>query len=218
MTPNRRPSLSALLGLAALTFTALAGAQPVYKTVGPDGRISFSDRPPLEPGAKPAPSVPLPGPSAGGALPFELRQVTAKFPVTIYTSSNCVPCGAGRAHLASRGIPFNERTIASNEDAEALQRLSGDNTLPMLTIGTQQIKGYSDAEWTQFLDAAGYPKTSLLPATFRNAPAAPLVAVERPATPPAEAAAPAAEPAPVTRRAARPPAAAPSSNPAGILF
>ena len=38
-----------------------------------------------------------------------------RFPVTLYTSTNCAPCGAGRTLLASRGIPFSERTVATND-------------------------------------------------------------------------------------------------------
>jgi glutaredoxin len=198
-------------------------AQAVYRIVGPDGKVTFSDRPPPEA----ARTAAAPGASAAaagsglGALPYELRQVASRFPVTLYTGTNCGPCASGKAMLASRGVPFTERTVTTPEDGEALQRLAGDNSLPLLTIGGQQIKGYSDAEWTQFLDAAGYPKTSQLPVSFRNPPASPLVAVQRPAAPPSQAEAPAAEIAPVARRNPPPSAPAPAaspSNPAGIRF
>ena len=116
--------------------------------------------------------------------------------------------------LTSRGIPFAEKTVSSNEDAQALQRLSGDRSLPLMTIGSQQLKGFSDSEWTQFLDAAGYPSSSTLPASYRRPAATPLVAV---AAAPAVAGAtptPAARPAP----APVPPPAATNDNPAGIKF
>ena len=70
-------------------------------------------------------------------------------PVTLYTSSDCAPCNSGRSLLNARGIPYSEKLINTAEDGEALKRLSGDMTLPFLTIGAQQIKGYFDAEWTQ---------------------------------------------------------------------
>jgi glutaredoxin len=149
---------------------------------------------------------------ANSALPFELRQVVQRFPVTLYSSSNCAPCASGRGMLVARGIPFAERTVNTNEDTEALMRLSGENSLPFLTIGGQKIKGYSEAEWAQFLTAAGYPSSSALPANFRNPPPGPLVVVQKP-----EAPKPAAEPKPE----APPPAARASdktSNPAGIRF
>jgi hypothetical protein len=119
--------------------------------------------------------------------------------------------------LTSRGIPFTEKTVTTHEDSQALQRLSGESSLPFLTIGSQQLKGFSDAEWTQFLNAAGYPLSSVLPASYRRPAPTPLVAV---ATTPA-AAAPADGIAGTTaaKRATAPaPAAQPNPNPAGIKF
>ena len=46
MSYARLPILTALLSLSILAASPLAGAQQVYRSVGPDGRISFSDRPP----------------------------------------------------------------------------------------------------------------------------------------------------------------------------
>jgi glutaredoxin len=214
MTLARPKAVASLIGLAALTLLAAsAGAQQVYRIVGPDGKVTFSDKPPVEANVKLAPVVPLGGSAAanGAGLPFELRQVASKYPVTLYTGANCGPCGAGRAYLSSRGIPFTERTVTTAEDAEALKRLAGDNSIPLLTVGGQQIKGYSDTEWGQFLDAAGYPARSALPASYRNPPASPLVAVQRPAP----AAAP-VESAPEPVRA--PPPVERADNPAGIKF
>jgi glutaredoxin len=205
------------LAVAALVLASCAaGAQQVYRIVGPDGRVTFSDKPPTEPGAKagPAPTVGMPGGAGGGALPYELRQTASKFPVTLYTGPECNPCGAGRSFLGGRGIPFSEKTVTTAEDAAALERLTGSApALPVLTIGGQQLKGFSETEWSQFLDAAGYPRTSQLPANYRQAAATPLVVVSRPAEPQSAPSA-AAAPAPV----APAPAAAPGSNPAGIRF
>ncbi|MDO8248706.1 MAG: glutaredoxin domain-containing protein [Rhodoferax sp.] len=190
-------------------------AQTVYRVVGPDGKVTFSDKPPAaseQATATGAGGKPLG--SSGAALPFELRQVASKYPVTLYTSSNCAPCGSGRALLSSRGIPFTEKTVATSEDAEALQRIAGESSLPFLTIGGQQIKGYSDAEWTQFLDAAGYPKSSVLPASYRGPAATPLVVVQKP-TPAAKPEETQSQRAPT---APSRPAGDTPSNPAGITF
>jgi glutaredoxin len=207
--------VAGLIGLAAvILFAPLANAQQVYRIVGPDGRVTFSDKPPPEPNAKVAPVVPLSGSASanGAGLPFELRQVASKYPVTLYTAGDCGPCGAGRAYLTSRGVPFTEKTISTSEDAEALKRLAGDIAIPLLTIGGQQVKGYSDTEWGQFLNAAGYPAKSVLPPNWRNPPASPLVAVQRPVTP-----APSAAPEAPGRAFSAPPAE-PADNPAGIKF
>src|SRR3954469_12394830 len=157
--PARR--LAAAIALA--TVACAAGAQSVYRIVGPDGKVTFADKPPATPGAKAdaAAFTPLGGTAGGNPnLPFELRQVASRYPVTLYTGTDCAPCGSARAYLASRGVPFTEKTVSTNDDIAALQRLSGGNSLPFLTIGGQQIRGYSDAEWGQYLSAAGYPGKS----------------------------------------------------------
>ncbi|MES2940307.1 MAG: DUF4124 domain-containing protein [Pseudomonadota bacterium] len=174
------------LGLLAAAWSVPAGAQPIYRIVGPDGRVTFSDRPPAEgtPRASTASTVPLPGGDGGGSLPFELRAVASRYPVVLYTQSDCGPCDSGRVYLSGRGIPFSERTVSSREDIEALQRLTGAApSLPMLTVGTQQLKGFSAVEWQQFLDAAGYPQSSQLPTSYRRPPASPLVAAQAPQQP-----------------------------------
>ena len=218
--PFVRPHISAaLLGLAATClFATSAGAQQVFRIVGPDGRVTFSDKPPADGNAKLAPVAPTAGAaSAGGtSLPFELRQVASKYPVTLYTGDKCGPCGAGRAFLLSRGIPFTEKTVVTAQDGEALQRLTGDNSLPLVTIGSQQLKGYSDSEWGHFLDAAGYPARSVLPASWKNPAASPMVAVQRPT--PATAPTPEAPADQSGTRAASPAPVAPADNPAGIKF
>lgn len=161
---------SLLMALASVG----AQAQNVYRIVGPDGKVTFSDRPPAETTAPPARSPAAPAaatasPAAvNGALPYELRQVANRYPVTIYTGNDCAPCGSLRNMLTSRGVPYTERTVASNEDIAALQRLSGSTSLPFGTIGGQQLVGFSDAEWIQYLDAAGYPKQSQLPSNYRQ--------------------------------------------------
>ena len=212
-TIMRGAALFALVAAAA----ASAQAQTVYRIVGPDGKVSFSDQPP-PPSAPGRASVANTAPSArsaGPALPYDLQQVVRRFPVTLYTAPDCVPCGAARNLLVSRGVPFTERTITTNEDIDALKRISGEGNLPFGTIGGQQLKGYSDVEWTQYLDAAAYPKTSQLPASYRLPAPVPLVAAKAVDAPAPQA----AGTAPPAARADAPPANARSNgNPAGIQF
>lgn len=204
------------MAVAGLLGTA-AYAQQVYRIVGPDGKVTFSDKPP--PSASnarvTAGTTVSGGGSGGSALPFELRQIASKYPVTLYTSDGCAPCSSARNMLNSRGIPFTEKTVNAPADIQALQRISGDTGLPFATIGGQQLKGYSDSEWTQFLNAAGYPATSALPSGYRQASATPLVTV---ATAPAASTDTAANAPAVPARPTAPPVQAAPSNPAGIKF
>lgn len=213
-TTFQSPLLLALgLGLSLLSSPAAA----LYKVVGPDGKVSYTDRPAVASGDKVVGINPT-GPATGSgeptgpALPLALRQVAGKFPVILYvTTPDCGPCNSGRDLLRQRGIPYAERSVTTVEDADALQRLTGGREAPTVSIGSQVLRGFSAAEWTQYLDAAGYPATSTLPAGYKAADATPL-------TPPrATAVAPAprviAPPPP-----AQSPAAASPSNPGGIRF
>ncbi len=199
--------------LLLLAFAAGAvSAQQVYRHVDRNGRVSFSDQPAAA-GTQPATAggaAPAEGSAAG--LPYELQQVVQRYPVVLYTGEECAPCDTGRSLLATRGVPFSERQVRTPADTEALQRLSGQSALPLLSIGTQQLKGFSDGEWSRYLDAAGYAKSIQLPAGYRNPPAQPLVA-QRAAPVEAPAAPAAAPPAPVEA-----PSGPTPSNPAGIRF
>jgi glutaredoxin len=214
MHPTYKKSpLHRLPAFALLLIAAGAMAQPIYRNVDKNGKVTFSDRAPT------ASTEPAKGPQAASAepsnagLPYELRQVAQRYPVTLYSGEECAPCATARSLLVTRGIPFEERTVKSDQDVEALQRLTGRASLPLLTIGSQQLKGFSDAEWSQYLDAAGYPKSNSLPAGYRNPPARPLVAQQA-----APAAPEPAAPAPVPQQAAPAPSGPTPSNPAGIKF
>ena len=141
---NKFLKLSAIALAAFALVPAVALAQQVFRIVGPDGKVTFSDKPPPVSAAGATSGAVTVNSTAGtptASLPFALRQVVAKYPVTFYTSDKCAPCGSARSMLITRGIPFVEKTISTFEDTEALQRLSGDNSLPFATIGGQQLNG-----------------------------------------------------------------------------
>ena len=176
--------------LAALLLAMPCHAQ--FKVIGADGKVTYTDRAPSTSegrvtalGARTAPAV------AEVELPFDLRQTANRYPVTLYVASGaCEPCDSGRALLRQRGVPYAEKTVLSAEDSEALLKLSGRRDVPTLTIGSQVVRGMAADLWNSYLDAAGYPRESKLPASYRYAAAAPIVARrETPAAPsaPAEA-------------------------------
>lgn len=213
-----------LAGWIGWVGSSLCWAQNVYRIVGADGRVTFSDKPPAQGEGKRQTLGRTPSPSAGPTLPFELRQIVARYPVVLHSGNNCAPCTAGRAFLSARGIPFTEKTVTTAEDSQALERLSGEAVLPLLLIGNQQIKGFSATEWTQYLNAAGYPATSRLPAGFQPAAPLPMAEVPKnvtPATPvAANPGADNASPPPPPQLPASSPALPANirANPAGIQF
>ena len=195
---------STLCGASLLLLTALAQAQ--YKVVLPDGSVTYTDRPPVASNAR-ITALARSG-SRGGAvdisLPAELRSAVQRYPVTLYTSTDCTPCDSGRRLLQQRGVPYNERRVTTEDDAAALARLVGGRTVPALTIGAQPLRGLSESDWSNYLDVAGYPRENKLPRGWQ-APE-PTALVDR-STPAARASAPAPTPA------AEPRAAEPSEPP-----
>lgn len=207
-------TVAGLLGVAALLGGGFAShAQTIYRIQGADGKVTFSDKPPTaEQGKITSTGIGSRADTSGGtALPYELRQVASKYPVVLYSTAKCAPCDTGRALLNGRGIPFNERTVSTQEDQDYLKRISGESSLPYLTIGGQKIKGLSDVEWNQYLDAAGYPKTSALPPNYKNPAPSPLVTIQKPAAKPEEAAPKPEQSAPTTDQPN-------PNNPRGIIF
>lgn len=213
----RTRHLQRLSVLGLLLLAGAAGAQNLYRSVDANGRVTYSDRPPAGSGASQAGvgATPAGGGASSGALPYTLRQAMQRYPVTLYTQNDCEPCTTARTLLQTRGIPFEERTVGTPQDVAALERLSGQSTLPMLTVGSQQLKGFSDTEWARYLDAAGYPSSAQLPAGYRNPPAQPMVAVS-PAAP--TAAAPAPSPRAVSTPPEVPTGTPTPDNPTGIRF
>jgi glutaredoxin len=200
----RTPALFS--SIAAALLLAAPSAHALFKVIGPDGRVTYTDRPPHASEGKVMPVNRETGSASDPALPLALRQVATRFPVTLYTASNCgEACALGRSLLARRGVPYTERTAETDEEREAWVRLVGGLEAPTLKVGQQTLRGYAPVAWDETLDVAGYPRQSLLPANYPASRAIPLV--ERKAVAP-RAAPPTAPAAPLDS----------GSNPAGIRF
>jgi glutaredoxin len=215
---------SGLWSLALCSIALCANAQAIYRIVDANGKVSFSDKPPSERAAIAGAATTGSGNAAigdasasdSGALPYVLRQTMVKNPVILYTAKDCTPCNSGRALLQQRGVPFSEKLVASAEDMNALQQLTGDTSIPVLRVGTLNLKGFLDSEWSQTLDMAGYPKTSVLPRTYHN-PAATALVAATPKTPPPASPASATQ-QPLSSTPAYTTNKPSTSNPAGIQF
>jgi glutaredoxin len=199
---------------SALGFAFLCSmgspAWALYKAVGPDGRVTYTDRAPT---TQPARAVKAQGGStATDPLPYELQKLVERYPVVLYTGSNCTPCDTARQLLKSRGVPFTEKTVSTMEDIRQFRSLESTDQLPTVRIGQKQLSGLQQAEWTSYLDAAGYPVRSALPPSYQYPSSTPL-------TPP-EAKSGSASGAPNAAAAASaiPPPPPAGNAPAGIRF
>lgn len=168
----QRAVLSSLLAVLALQFAPHMPAWALYKVVGPDGKVTYTDRAPSDSPSQTLRSNGVTSSTEG--LPYELQRVVSRYPVNLFTGPKCAPCDAARQLLKERGVPFVEKTVTTAEDAKLFSKQEGTDQLPTARIGQKQLQGYNQAEWTSYIDAAGYPAKSALPLNYRWPAAAPM--------------------------------------------
>jgi len=147
-----------LLIVCLALASTLASAQ-AYRYVDPQGRTVISDSPP--PGRARDVAKSGTGGENNDGLPYEVRRAVENFPVTLYTSADCVSeCKQAREFLNGRGVPFTEKMVQKQEDIDELKKLVGDTFIPSLKVGKQSFRGFEPAAYTNLLDLAGYPKSA----------------------------------------------------------
>src|SRR5918911_4417020 len=142
--------LGAVKAAPLALLLAVLPAHALYKVVGPDGKVTYTDRAPVGTADKVTSISNAGNVVTDVALPIELRQAAQRFPVTLYTMGNCEPCDGARTLLRARGVPHAEKTIVTPEDSEALVRLSGARDAPTLMIGAQALRGFSAELWNSY--------------------------------------------------------------------
>lgn len=209
--PLVRTMLASIAPLAMLLLAATPASAQLYKSIGPDGKVTYSDTPPQTKNAK----VERKNLGASGNydanLPFELTEAVKNHPVTVYTGANCAPCDEARSYLKQRGVPFSEKTVSSNADLIKLKQIAGALTVPLIMVGRTKYPSFEPGQLQSALTAAGYPEANKLPSNY----------VFRPP----EAAAPVVEPKAVAIKPeppaeeVKPPTPTPESNaPPGFRF
>lgn len=174
MTHKALPSIALFL-----FFCAANSHAELYKWIGPNGKVTYSDLPPPESAKLAKPPSFNPSGSGTEGLPYELAEAVKNNPVILYTTAQCIPCDQGRSLLINRGIPFAEKTVSSNDDLHKLQQISGDAQLPVLTIGHNKQRGFESGAWSMALTVAGYPESSKLPRGYLGTPAEPAAPVAK---------------------------------------
>jgi len=164
-----KSALAIAVGIALAAGTAFAQQ---YRWTDQKGQVHYTDTPP-PPSAKDVRKKGAAAPKAGTpTVPYNLENAQKEFPVTLYTHPTCTDtCQFARDVLNRRGVPFNEVVVATNKALEDLKTLSGNNHVPVLTVGTRVEKEASEAAYNAALDAGGYPKAGLLPPRKQAAPA-----------------------------------------------
>ena len=139
-----------------------AQSASLYRWVDVDGKVHYTDQPPLPNAAKKVEEKEINTSSSDDRqLPYATRLAAKNFPVTLFNSDCGAVCTKARTHLVARGIPFGEKNVSSPAVAEELKKLVGGLVVPVLVVGRViRLKGYDAAAWDAALDEAGYPKSA----------------------------------------------------------
>ena len=140
-----------------LALAMSTSADTVYKVVGPDGEITYSDKPPADRARtntlefRNLPSSPLPAEvlrfreqlekSAHGRISAARAPRTGD--VALFTAVWCGHCKRAKAHLATAQINYIEYDIENVDGMRAFIAAGGSGGVPLLVAGERRVQGYS---------------------------------------------------------------------------
>lgn len=149
--------------LIAAAFPSLHAAE-LYKWVDPaTGTVVYSKDPPPAAIRSVEEKRITPSTIETSSLPYGVQRAVQRSPIVLYVSDCGEFCKAARAYLAQRGLPYTERNPEQPEVAQQLKKANGGALeVPFLMVGTKSVRGFDEARYASALDAAGYPKSSLV--------------------------------------------------------
>ena len=140
-----------------LALAMSTSADTVYKVVGPDGEITYSDKPPADRARtntlefRNLPSSPLPAEvlrfreqlekSAQGRISAERAPRTGD--VALFTAVWCGHCKRAKVQLAAAQINYIEYDIENVDGMRAFIGAGGSGGVPLLVAGERRVQGYS---------------------------------------------------------------------------
>ena len=154
-----------LLVLCLCALSGMAGAGQLYKSIGPDGRVIYSDHPPVDARVQKAieykslPASPLPDAviryrqaleqSAGNRLKEGAARGSST--IQLFAADWCGYCRKAKAWLADKGIAYREFDIDTPEGKHAFsQTQKSSGGIPLLVFRGEQVQGFSARAYEAF--------------------------------------------------------------------
>lgn len=136
--------------LAFAADPALAGSG-IYKVVGPDGRISFTDKSPDAAAGQTAEALKITtwsgSPTAGSNLEPVKR-------VTLISAQWCGQCTKAKAYLKSKGIAYDEWDIDVSDYARGRMKALNAKGVPVILYQSRHLVGFSPESLDNLLKPA----------------------------------------------------------------
>jgi len=143
---------SGVLFVASLALAQGLCAQTIYKSIGPDGNIVYSDHPPadgklektfhfVELPSSPVPDLPT---LAKGSAPQNTppARPAVAGAVLMYSATWCGYCKRAKAYLAKKSIAYTNIDI-DTADGRAAFAQAGSGGVPLLFVGSRRIRGFT---------------------------------------------------------------------------
>lgn len=139
-----------------------ASAQKLYKSVGADGKVVYSDRPPTDGRVEktmkfenlPASALPASAASYVEQLRRMRSGTSANLPtagVVLFSAGWCGYCTKAKAYLAAKAIAYREFDIDTSDGMNNFAQAGGaGGGVPYILAGGQSVRGFSAAAYDAF--------------------------------------------------------------------
>ena len=152
--------------LIVIVFAVTAlHAETLYKVIGADGKITYTDQPPADRKSTTAlrfadaPSTPLPESvlkyqaalqkSMQGRL-AEAKKIDAIGSPTLFSATWCGYCTQAKAYMQLKGIRYREVDIDTPDGGRAYFEAGGQRGVPLLMADGRRIQGFSAGAYDNF--------------------------------------------------------------------
>jgi glutaredoxin len=139
-----------------LVLTGLATGQTLYKSIGPDGKVVYSDRPPAAGKVEktfavqdlPNTAIPEKALAELAALRKTAKPATVRTTgVVLFSATWCGYCRQAKAFLAQRGVRYEEKDIDTPAGKLAFVQAGGAGGVPMLVANGTVVQGFSPSTY-----------------------------------------------------------------------
>ena len=145
-----------------------AQAETLYKVIGTDGRVTYTDRLPADAKSATAlkfadaPVTSLPesvlknqAELAKGMQnqPAQAKKIDASGPTTLFSASWCGYCTQAKVYLRTKGIAFRELDIDTPAGGRAYFEAGGQRGVPLIMADGKRLSGFSTGAYDHFFAA-----------------------------------------------------------------
>ncbi len=137
--------------LLCLTLAALPARAEIYKVVGPDGKVSYTDKEP-QPNSGKTEKLKIQtysGPPAVSTTNASVKKIT------MLSAQWCGVCTRAKAYMNTHKIAFEEWDIDQSEYARAKMNELGAKGVPVILVGKQKMVGFSAETLEEMIKNAG---------------------------------------------------------------